>query len=100
MVAKIYFFHRPQSDRDPVRPLRAGIPLLWILPDDVDARATGVSRPGAAGDWQMAPAHFRVRHVSGSKYDDGFLLLDWRVVVADHVICQHDHDVLHRLGIF
>src|SRR4029077_12924151 len=62
MVAKIYFFHRPQSDRNPVRPLRAGVPLLWLLPDDADALATGLSRPGTAGDRQIAATHFRPWH--------------------------------------
>src|SRR4029077_5162109 len=59
MVAKIYFFHRPQSDRNSIWPLRAGVPLLWILPDDVDALATGVSRPGGTCDRQMAAIHLR-----------------------------------------
>src|SRR4029453_8066994 len=89
MVAKIHFFHRPQSDRDSIWPLRAGVPLLWILPDDVDALATGVSRPGAAGHWQMAPAHFRGRLDAGRKNDARLLQLVRRDA-------WHDHDFRRR----
>src|SRR6476619_8513961 len=59
MVAKIHFFHRPQSDRNSIWLVRAGVPLLRLLPDDVDAMAAGLSRPGAAGDRQMAATYLR-----------------------------------------
>ena len=86
MVAKIYFFHRPQGNWNPVRPLRAGVPLLWVLPDDDDALAIGVSRSGDAGDRQMAAVHFRGRFDAGRKNDAGFLQL-----VRRHA--RHDHDL-------
>src|SRR6266480_5340249 len=100
MVAKIYFFHRPQSDWNPERALRAGIPLLWILPDDVDAVATGVSRPGAAGDWQMAPAHLRGRHDAGRKNDAGFLQLAMRDARHDYDLCRRCPAGLRRFREF
>ena len=86
MVAKIYFFHRPQSDRDPVWALRPCLPLLRILPDDDDAVATSVSRPGDAGDRQMAAVHFRGRFDAGRKNDGGFLQLVRRDA-------RHNHDL-------
>src|SRR5205823_14646149 len=86
MMAKIYFFHRPQDDWNPVRPLRAGLPLLRILPDDDDAVATGISRPGYAGDRQMAAVHFRGRFDAGRKNDGGFLQLVRRDA-------RHNHDL-------
>jgi Heme/copper-type cytochrome/quinol oxidases, subunit 1 len=38
-----------------------GLSFLFfrVLPDDDDALATGLSRPGTAGDRQMAATHFR-----------------------------------------
>src|SRR5438132_13958652 len=73
MVAKIYFFHRPQSDRDPVRNHRAAFSADRLFFDDADAVATGLSRPGAASDWQMAPAHLRAGLDAGRKTDARFL---------------------------
>src|SRR5438046_9437096 len=100
MVAKIYFFHRPQSDWNPVRPLRAGIPLLWILPDDDDALATGISRPGYAGDRQMAPAHFRGWYDAGRKNDAGFLQLVRRDARHDYDLCRRCAAGLRRFREF
>src|SRR5947207_4007778 len=83
MVAKIYFFHRPQSDRNSIWPLRAGVPLLWILSDDDDALATGLSRPGTAGHWQVAATYLRPGD-RRRKNDGGFLQLVRRDAWHDH----------------
>src|SRR6476619_1416291 len=88
VVAKIHFFHRPQSDRNSIWPLRAGVPLLWILPDDVDALATGVSRPGTAGDRQMAAIYLRP---GDRRWENDARLLQF--VRRD---AWHDHDFRRR----
>src|SRR5262249_25205690 len=84
ILAKIHFFHRPQGDRNSVRALWNGVPLLWLLPDDDDALAPGLSWAGDAGDRQMAAIHLRSRFDAGRKDDAGFLQLIGRDARNDH----------------
>ena len=88
MVAKIHFLHRPQSDRNSIWPVRPVISVLRVLPDDADALATGLSRPGTAGDRQMAATHFRPGHCGWE--NDARLL---QLVRRD---AWHDHDFRRR----
>src|SRR6476619_2332489 len=88
MVAKIHFFHRPQSDRNSIWLVRAGVPLLRLLPDDVDAMAAGLSRPGAAGDRQMAAIYLRP---GDRRWENDARLLQF--VRRD---AWHDHDFRRR----
>ena len=62
------------------------IPVPRLLPDDVDALAAGLSWPGAAGDWQISPAHFRAGLDAGRENDARLLQLVRRDA-------RHDHDL-------
>src|SRR5436305_8550565 len=88
MVAKIHFLHRPQSDWNSIWPLRPVISVLRVLPHDDDALATGLSRPGTAGDRQMAATHFRPWH---RRWENDARLL--QLVRRD---ARHDHDFRRR----
>src|SRR5438874_3910019 len=89
MVAKIYFLHRPQSDRNSIWPVRPVISVPRVLPDDADALAIGLSRPGTAGDRQMAATHFRPGLHAGWENDARLL----QFVRRD---AWHDHDFRRR----
>src|SRR3954469_5729154 len=88
MVAKIHFLHRPQSYWNPIWPLRPVISVLRILPDDDDALATGLSRPGTAGDRQMAATYLRP---GDRRWENDARLL--QLVRRD---AWHDHDFRRR----
>src|SRR6476646_8253693 len=88
MVAKIHFLDRPQSDRNSIWLVWPVISVLRVLPHDDDALATGLSRPGTAGDRQMAATHFRPWH-GGWENDTRFLQLVRRDA-------WHDHDFRRR----
>src|SRR6476620_6539129 len=88
MVAKIHFLHRPQSDRNSIWPLRPVISVLRVLPHDDDALATGLSRPGTAGDRQMAAIYLRP---GDRRWENDARLL--QLVRCD---AWHDHDFRRR----
>ena len=68
--------------------MRPVISVLRVLPHDADALATGLSRPGTAGDRQMAATHFRPGHCGWE--NDARLL---QLVGRD---ARHDHDFRRR----
>ena len=49
-LAQIHFLHRPQDHRHPIRPHRAVLPAVRILPDDDDALADRASGHAGAAD--------------------------------------------------
>src|SRR6185503_20709503 len=88
MVAKIHFLHRPQSDWNSIWTVRAIISVPGVLPDDADALATGLSRPGAADNWEMAAAHLRPGIHARWENDARFLQLVRRNAWHDHDFCR------------
>ena len=72
-MAEIHFLDRPQSDRNPIRHLRPYLSVLRFFADDADALAVGLSGPGAACPWQVAPVLFRGEHDAGREDDPGVL---------------------------
>src|SRR4029077_2016450 len=85
---KIHFLDRPQSDRNSIWLVWPVIFVFWLFPYDDDSLSTGLSRPGTAGDWQMAATHFRPGH-RGWENDARLLQLVRRDA-------RHDHDFRRR----
>ena len=91
-MAKVRFLHRPQSYRNSIRNQRPGSSFLWLLSDDVDALAAGVSRNGVAGDRAGDQSSARRRRYA--RRQDGARFLQF--VRRD---ARHDHDLpRHRAG--
>src|SRR5204863_10098348 len=88
ILAKIHFLYRPQSDRDSLWPVRTRVLIRRFLPDDDDALATGLSRPGDAGDRQVAAADLRARFDAGRENDARLLQLVRRDARHDYDFCR------------